>query len=85
MPPIGFCLISTGASKEHAVYSELEKVKEITELHHLQKENSGDYNMIAKIEVEGEKPFYRIGQLVVDEIRTIPGVIDTKTLTGIKF
>ena len=25
------------------------------------------------------------GQIVVDKIRSIPGVIDTKTLTGIKF
>ncbi len=44
---IGFVLISTAPAKEHEVYNELLKVKEI--------------------------------------VRSIPGVIDTKTLTGIKF
>ena len=42
----------------------------------------GEFDLIAKIEAED---FNRLGQVVVDQIRTIPGVIDTKTLTGIKF
>ncbi len=29
--------------------------------------------------------FNLLGQIVVDKIRTIEGVIDTKTLTGIEF
>src|SRR6266566_803164 len=66
------------AAKEHEVYNELLKVKEIVELHPL----FGEYDLIAKIEAED---FNVLGQVVVDKIRSIPGVIDTKTLTGIKF
>jgi DNA-binding Lrp family transcriptional regulator len=42
----------------------------------------GEYDLIAKLEA---KNFNLLGQIVVDKIRTIPGVVDTKTLTGIKF
>jgi len=75
---VGFVLISTAPAKEHDVYSELSKVKEIVELHPL----FGEYDLIAKVEADD---FNRLGQIVVDKIRSIPGVIDTKTLTGIKF
>ncbi|MGC8564984.1 MAG: Lrp/AsnC ligand binding domain-containing protein [Thermoplasmata archaeon] len=75
---IGFVLISTAPGKEHDVYDELRKIKEIIELHPL----FGEYDLIAKIEA---KDFNELGKIVVDQIRNIPGVIDTKTLTGIKF
>lgn len=75
---VGFVLISTAPAKEHEVYNELLKVKEIVELHPL----FGEYDLIAKIEAED---FNLLGQVVVDRVRAIPGVIDTKTLTGIKF
>jgi DNA-binding Lrp family transcriptional regulator len=75
---VGFVLISTAPAKEHEVYNELLKVKEVVELHPL----FGEYDLIAKIEAED---FNLLGQVVVDKIRSIPGVIDTKTLTGIKF
>src|SRR3970282_819821 len=75
---IGFILISTAPAKEHEVYNELLKVKEIVELHPL----FAEYDLIAKSEAED---FNILGQVVVDKIRSIPGVIDTKTLTGIKF
>ncbi len=75
---VGFVLISTAPAKEHEVYNELLKVKEIVELHPL----FGEYDLIAKISADD---FNILGQVVVDSIRTIPGVIDTKTLTGIKF
>lgn len=75
---IGFVLISTAPAKEHDVYNELLKIKEIVELHPL----FGEYDLIAKIEASD---FNALGQIVVDKIRTINGVIDTKTLTGIKF
>jgi DNA-binding Lrp family transcriptional regulator len=74
----GFVLISTAPAKEHDVYSELLKVKEIVELHPL----FGEYDLIAKVEAED---FNALGQVVVDKIRAVKGVIDTKTLTGIKF
>jgi DNA-binding Lrp family transcriptional regulator len=75
---IGFVLISTAPAKEHEVYTELLRVKGIVELHPL----FGEYDLIAKVEAED---FNALGQLVVDKIRSVPGVIDTKTLTGIKF
>lgn len=75
---IGFVLISTAPAKEHEVYNELLKVKEIVELHPL----FGEYDLIAKVEAAD---FNVLGQVVVDKIRSIAGVIDTKTLTGIKF
>lgn len=75
---IGFVLISTAPAKEHDVYNELLKIPEIVELHPL----FGEYDLIAKVEAED---FNTLGEIVIDKIRTIPGVIDTKTLTGIKF
>ncbi len=75
---IGFVLISTAPAKEHEVFNELKNIKEIVELHPL----FGEYDLIAKLEARN---FNLLGQIVVDKIRTIPGVIDTKTLTGIKF
>ncbi|MDI6707823.1 MAG: Lrp/AsnC ligand binding domain-containing protein [Candidatus Thermoplasmatota archaeon] len=75
---IGFVLISTAPAKEHDVYNELLKIPEIVELHPL----FGEYDLIAKVEAED---FNALGEIVIDKIRTIPGVIDTKTLTGIKF
>jgi DNA-binding Lrp family transcriptional regulator len=75
---VGFILISTAPAKEHEVYNELLKVKEVVELHPL----FGEYDLIAEIEAED---FNLLGQVVVDKVRSIPGVIDTKTLTGIKF
>ncbi len=75
---IGFVLISTAPGKEHEVYNELKKIPEIIELHPL----FGEFDLIAKIET---KDFNQLGEIVVEKIRMIDGVIDTKTLTGIKF
>ncbi len=75
---VGFVLISTSPSKEHEVYEKLKKVKEIVELHPL----FGEFDMLAKIEA---KDFNELGRIVVDKIRSVDGVEDTKTLTGIKF
>ena len=75
---IGFVLISAAPAKEHEVYNKLSKVSQIIELHPL----FGEYDLIAKIEAED---FERLGEVVVNKIRSIEGVIDTKTLTGTKF
>ena len=75
---IGFILISTAPAKEHDVFKALMNVTEIVELHPL----FGEYDLIAKIEA---RDFNTLGQIVVEKVRSIPGVIDTKTLTGIKF
>ena len=42
----------------------------------------GDYDLIAKVEADDLDV---LAQVAVDKIRTIHGVIDTKTLAGIKF
>jgi len=75
---IGYVLISTAPAKEHEVYNKLKELPDIIELHPL----FGEYDLIAKIETED---FNELGRIVVDGIRCIEGVIDTKTLTGIKF
>jgi len=75
---IGFVLISAAPAHEHEVYNKLSKVPQIVELHPL----FGEYDLIAKIEAED---FERLGNIVVNHIRSIEGVIDTKTLTGTKF
>jgi DNA-binding Lrp family transcriptional regulator len=76
--PIGFVLISTAPAKEHQVYNELLKIKEIVELHPL----FGEYDLIAKVDA---KDLEELGKIVVEEVRSIDGVADTKTLTGTKF
>ncbi|MDH7506797.1 MAG: Lrp/AsnC ligand binding domain-containing protein [Candidatus Thermoplasmatota archaeon] len=75
---IGFVLISAAPAHEHEVYNKLSKIKEIIELHPL----FGEYDIIAKIEAED---FEKLGKIIVEKIRSINGVIDTKTLTGTKF
>jgi DNA-binding Lrp family transcriptional regulator len=80
LPPmaVGFVLISAAPSKEHEVYNHLLKVPEIVELHPL----FGEYDLIAKIE---GTDFDTLGAIIVNKIRTIDGVMDTKTLTGTRF
>ena len=75
---IGFVLISAAPAHEHELYNKLSKLSEIIELHPL----FGEYDLIAKIETEN---FDKLGYIVVNKIRSIRGVIDTKTLTGTKF
>lgn len=75
---IGYVLINTAPAKEHKVFNKLNELPDIIELHPL----FGEYDLIAKLETED---FNELGKIVVDGIRSIEGVIDTKTLTGIKF
>ncbi len=74
---VGFVLISAAPAHEHEVYNKLLETPEILELHPL----FGEYDLIAKVEA---KDFVKLGELVVDKIRSIEGVIDTKTLTGVQ-
>jgi len=75
---IGFVLITIVPTHEHDVSTKLSKVSEVIELHPL----FGEYDLIAKIEAED---FEKLGSIVVNKIRSIEGVIDTKTLTGTRF
>ena len=75
---VGYVLINTAPTKEHIVYNKLLKLPKIVEIEPL----FGEYDLIAKVD---EEDIEKLGDLVVKEIRTVDGVIDTKTLTGTKF
>ena len=45
-------------------------------------DEGGEYDLIAKIK---SNDFVELGNIVLDTIRSVNGVIDTKTLTGTNF
>jgi len=75
---IGFVLIKTAPAAERDVYSILKDIDEVQEVHSL----FGEFDLIVKLQADN---FNLLGQVVVDKIRSIKGVEDTKTLTGIEF
>ncbi|OYT33879.1 Lrp/AsnC family transcriptional regulator [Archaeoglobales archaeon] len=75
---LGFVLIKVFPGKEREVYDKLAKLKEIEELYPL----FGEYDLIAKVVV---KDFEELSNIVVNRIRSVDGVVETKTLTGAKF
>ena len=77
--PIAYVLINVQSEHKQKIYQELSKVEGIFELHPLDGEY---YDLIAKIET---KSFENIADIIKNKIRSIKGIIDTKTLTGTKF
>jgi len=75
---LGFILIKAAPALEHEVYNKLSKIQEIIDLQPL----FDEYDLIAKIEAEN---FEKLGEIVINNIRSVNGVIDTKTLTGTRF
>jgi len=75
---VGFVLVSAKPMEEHAVYNALLKVEEIIEVHPL----FGEYDLILKIDAGSVE---EVGEIVVNRVRIIEGVIDTKTLTGVRI
>ena len=75
---IGFVLINVAPAQEQDVYNKLSKIPQVVELHPL----FGEYDLIAKIDANG---FEELGTIIVNKIRSITGVLDTKTLTGLTF
>lgn len=71
-------LVSAAPGQEQAVYKALLGVAEISELHPL----FGEYDLIAKVEAPD---IDTLGQIVVSRIRSVEGIVDTKTLAGTKF
>jgi len=71
-------LITTNPNKEMIVYKELHDIDEVLDVHPL----FGEYDIIVKIQSE---TFNELGRVVVEKIRKIDGVLDTKTLSSIKF
>ncbi len=75
---IGFVLMHVSPLHEYEVFNKLLKLHEVIELHPL----FGEYDLIAKIEA---KDYESIGEIIIHKIKTIEGIADTKTLTGIKL
>ena len=74
---IGFALLSISPLKEKEVYETLSRIPEVTEVHPL----FGEYDILLKIEASD---IDMIGDVVINKIRSIQGVMDTKTLIGTK-
>ena len=75
---IGFVLMHVLPLHEYEVFNKLSKLHEVIEVHPL----FGEYDLIAKIEAED---YESIGQIIINKIKTIEGIIDTTTLTGIRL
>jgi DNA-binding Lrp family transcriptional regulator len=75
---VAFILVSTVPGKEHEVYNKISQIKYVVEIHPL----FGEYDLIVKVDA---LDFSELGKIVIEQVRTIEGVIDTKTLTGIKL
>jgi len=75
---IGFVMISVRPPNVRKVYNKLSKLPEIIELNAL----FGEYDLMAKIEAENVE---KLANIVIDKIRTIDGVSDTRTLRGVKL
>lgn len=73
---LGFVLVTTASGKERLVFEDMGKIPEVKDVHPL----FGEYDIIAKLEGESHE---HIANVVVDKIRTLPGVLDTKTLIRI--
>ena len=72
----GFALLTISPLHEKEVYEVLDKeINEIVEVHPL----FGEYDILLKIETAD---IDSIGDVVINKIRSIKGVTDTKTLIG---
>jgi len=75
---LGFVLIRTAPVHEKEIYNILLKIPQVVDLHAL----FGEYDFIAKIQAND---FEELGVIIVSKIRSIQGVLETKTLTGLTF
>jgi len=71
----GFVLITTKPGMEQDVRNNLDGIEHVTNRWML----FGEYDLIAKVEANEE---YTLTKVIVEEIRPIAGIIDTKTLLG---
>ncbi|MBK29728.1 MAG: AsnC family transcriptional regulator [Euryarchaeota archaeon] len=72
---IGFVLINTMAGFEHDIRSALDNIEMVSGRWML----FGEYDLIAKIQADDEAELTRC---IVEQVRMIPGIKDTKTLIG---
>lgn len=73
----GFALLSISPLREKEVYDALKNIPEIVEVHPI----FGEYDILLKIEC---LDIDSIGAVVIKKIRSVQGVMDTKTLIGTK-
>ncbi|MDP6639981.1 MAG: Lrp/AsnC ligand binding domain-containing protein [Candidatus Poseidoniaceae archaeon] len=73
--PIGFILITTEPGREHDVRDTLDGVELVTNRWML----FGEFDLIVRIQADDESALTRC---IVENIRTIDGVCDTRTLLG---
>ena len=74
---IGFALLSISPLHEKTVYEKLRQIPEIVEVHPL----FGEFDILVKIEAHD---IDSIGNIVINKIRSVQGIVDTKTLIGTK-
>lgn len=75
---ICFILINAVSEYEHEVYSRLLNTPGVTEVHPL----VGEYDLIAKVEFQDVD---ELGEFILNKIKTMKGVLCTKTLTWSKI
>lgn len=74
----GFVLISVEPGREREVFQALVRVEQVVDVHLL----FGEYDLIARLEAED---YDAVGDVVVNRIRKVPGVVSTKTLARIQL
>ena len=72
---IGFVLINTEPGMEQTVRNSLDGIPYLTNKWIL----FGEFDLIARIQTEDE---FTLTKTIVEDIRTIDGITDTKTLIG---
>tara|TARA_B100000965_G_scaffold406301_1_gene444484 strand:- start:3140 stop:3373 length:234 start_codon:yes stop_codon:yes gene_type:complete len=72
---IGFVLITTEPGQEKKVRDRLEEIELVTSGWML----FGEYDLIARVQADNE---YDLTRCIVEEIRPMEGIVDTKTLIG---
>ena len=75
---VGYVLIVTNPTKEKDVLKALAKIERVEESYGL----FGEYDIIVKVRA---KDYNDLGKVVLKRIRSIPGVLDTETLSGVKL
>ena len=74
----GYVLINVDPGAETSVFEQLSKLSFVSDINHL----FGDYDIIIKIEADG---IGTIAGMVVESIRSISGISNTKTLACAEF
>ena len=72
---IGFVLMTTKPGQESTVRAALENIDLVTNHWML----FGQYDLIARVQADEE---YELTRCIVEEIRQLPGIQETKTLIG---